>query len=99
MSRYVINVLASRDIDEISEYFAGVSLAAGDRFFQGFNRKCKQLVAFPNSGKSYADIHPCLRGLSLENYVIFYRILDDGIEILRVVNGRRDFESIFSGWS
>ncbi len=42
---------------------------------------------------------PCLRGLSLENYMIFYRILDNGIEILRVVNGRRDFESIFSDWS
>ncbi len=50
---------------------------------------------FPNSGKSYAKIRPDLRGLSLEGYVIFYRILDDGIEILRVVSGRRDFPAIF----
>jgi toxin ParE1/3/4 len=95
MSRYVINVLASRDLNEIADYFAENSLESGDRFFHAFDRKCKQLAAFPSSGKSYADIRPDLRGLSLEGYVIFYRILNDGIEILRVVSGRRDFPSLF----
>jgi toxin ParE1/3/4 len=95
MSRYVINILASRDLSEIANYFAENSLEAGDHFFRAFNRKCQQLVAFPNSGKSYETIRPDLRGLSLEGYVIFYRILDDGIEILRVVNGRRDFPALF----
>ena len=95
MSRYVINVLASQDLNEIADYFAENNIEAGERFFHGFNRKCQQLVAFPNSGKSYAVIHPGLRGLSLEGYIIFYRILDDGIEILRVVSGRRNFLSLF----
>jgi toxin ParE1/3/4 len=95
MSRYVINILASRDLNEIADYFSENSLEAGDRFFRAFNRKCQQLVAFPNSGKSYETIRPDLRDLSLEGYVIFYRILDDGIEILRVVSGRRDFPALF----
>jgi toxin ParE1/3/4 len=95
MSRYVINILASRDLNEIADYFAENSLEAGEQFFRAFNRKCQQLVTFPNSGKSYAAIRPDLRGLSLESYVIFYRILDDGVEILRVVSGRRNFPSLF----
>jgi toxin ParE1/3/4 len=95
MSRYIINILASRDLNDIADYFAENSLEAGDQFFRAFDRKCKQLVAFPSSGKSYATIRPDLRGLSLEGYVIFYRVLDDGIEILRVVSGRRDFPSLF----
>lgn len=95
MSHYVINVLASQDLNEIADYFTENSLEAGERFFRAFNRKCQQLVAFPNSGKSYAAISPGLRGLSLEGYIIFYRILNDGIEILRVVSGRRDFPSLF----
>jgi toxin ParE1/3/4 len=95
MSRYVINILASRDLNEIADYFSENSLEVGDRFFCAFNRKCQQLVAFSNSGKSYETIRPDLRGLSLEGYVIFYRILDDGIEILRVVSGRRDFPTLF----
>jgi toxin ParE1/3/4 len=95
MSRYVINILASRDLNDIADYFAENSLEAGDRFFRTLDRKCKQLVAFPNSGKSYAAIRPDLRGLPLEGYVIFYRVLDNGIEILRVVSRRRDFPSLF----
>jgi toxin ParE1/3/4 len=95
MSRYVINVLASQDLNEIADYFADISVEAGERFFQVFNQKCQQLVAFPKSGKSYTTIRSGLRGLSLEGYIIFYRILDDGIEILRVVSGRRDFPSLF----
>ncbi len=37
MSRYVINILASRDLNEIADYFAENSLEAGDRFFRAFN--------------------------------------------------------------
>ena len=99
MRRYVINILASRDLNDIADYFAENSLEAGDQFFCAFNRKCQQLVAFPNIGKSYAAIRPDLRGLSLESYVIFYRILDDGIEILRVVSGRRDFPALFEAFN
>jgi len=97
MNRYVINILASRDLNEIAEYFAQNSLEAGEKFFQEFNRKCQQLVTFPNSGRSYAEIRSDLRGLTLAGYIIFYRLLDDGIEILRVVSGRRNLPSIFDG--
>ncbi|MEH1922714.1 type II toxin-antitoxin system RelE/ParE family toxin [Nostoc sp.] len=94
MSRYVINILASRDINEIADYFAETSVEAGELFFSEFNRKC-QHVAFPNSGKSYTKIRPDLRGVSLQGYIVFYKVLDDGIEILRVVSGRRNFPSLF----
>jgi toxin ParE1/3/4 len=53
------------------------------------------LLLSPTVVESYAAIRPGLRGLSLEGYIIFYRILDDGIEILRVVSGRRNFPSLF----
>lgn len=95
MNRYVINILASQDLNEIADYFAQNSLEAGEQFFREFNRKCQQLITFPNSGKSYAEIRSDLRGLPLEGYIIFYRLLDDGIEILRVVSGRRNLLSIF----
>ena len=95
MSRYLINILASRDLNEIADYFAETSIEAGEQFFREFNRKCQLLVSFPNSGKSYAKVRADLRGLPLEGYIIFYRVLDDGIEILRVVSGRRNFPSLF----
>jgi len=51
MNRYVINVLASQDLNEIADYFAENRIEAGERFFNAFNRKCQQLVTFSNSGK------------------------------------------------
>jgi toxin ParE1/3/4 len=95
MSRYVINPLATEDLNEIADYFFENSIEAGERFFNNFNRKCQQLLAFPNSGKSYETIRTGLRGLSFEEYIIFYRVLADGIEILRVLSGRRDFPRFF----
>ncbi len=95
MNRYVINALATQDLNEIADYFTENNVEAGESFFLAFNRKCQQIVAFPNSGKSYESIRPGLRGMSLKGYVIFYRLLGGDIEILRVLNGRRNFPSLF----
>ncbi|MFK0734938.1 MAG: type II toxin-antitoxin system RelE/ParE family toxin [Gloeotrichia echinulata GP01] len=93
--RYVINILATQDLKEIADYFTAHSIEAGEQFFRKFDQRCEQLIYFANMGRSYAEIRPNLRGLFLDGYIIFYRVLDDGIEILRVVNGRRDLPSIF----
>jgi toxin ParE1/3/4 len=95
MSRYVINILACQDLNQIADYFAAYSLEVGGRFFTTFDRKCKQLVMFPNSGKNYSAIRSDLRVINLENHIIFYRVLDNGIEVLRVLSGRRNLSSLF----
>jgi toxin ParE1/3/4 len=53
MSRYIINVLASRDLSEIADYFSETNMEVGERFFREFNHKCQQMITFPNSGRSY----------------------------------------------
>lgn len=92
---YLINVLATQDLKEIADYYTATSIEAGEKFFRQFDRRCEQLVNFPNMGRSYAEIRPDLRGLPLDGYIVFYRVLDNGIEILRVINARRDLPSIF----
>jgi plasmid stabilization system protein ParE len=37
-----------------------------------------------------------MRSLAVSEYVIVYTIEQDSIQVLRVVHGRRDLESIFS---
>ena len=95
MARYLLNTLATKDLSDIADYFKSTNMEAGERFFREFDRKCKQIVAFPNSGKSYAQIKLDLRGLSFQGYVIFYRVLEDGVEILRVLSDRRNFPDFF----
>ena len=36
-----------------------------------------------------------LRSFVVKNYIIFYQPVEGGIEILRVLHGSRDIESIF----
>jgi toxin ParE1/3/4 len=99
MSRYIIADEAIRDLQDISDYFLRNNLEAGEQFLQAFNARCRQLVRFPNLGRSYAHLRPDLLGLSLRGFIILYKVSNNedasGIEILRVVNGRRDLENIF----
>lgn len=99
MNRYIIADEAIQDLQNISDYFLRNNLEAGEQFLQAFNARCFQLVKFPKLGRSYAHLWPGLLGLSLHGFIILYKVSNDneeiGIEILRVVNGRRDLENIF----
>lgn len=95
MKNLRITIPASRDLDEISDYFLAQSIDAGDRFVETFNQKCNHLARYPYMGKSYAHLGPGLRGLLLMSYIIFYRVIGDDIEILRVVSGYRNLQDVF----
>ncbi|MBC6422428.1 MAG: type II toxin-antitoxin system RelE/ParE family toxin [Hormoscilla sp. SP5CHS1] len=95
MSNYIISPLASRDLDKIFDYFVSRNIEAGERFVEEFEKKCRNLVEFPNMGRSYAEIKPSLRGIPIEGYIILYRVIENGVEIVRVVSGYRDLPSLF----
>jgi toxin ParE1/3/4 len=95
LNRCVIALEASQDLNAISDYFVSRNIDAGERLLQEFNQKCVKLLQFPNMGKSYATIRPSLRGIPLDEYIIFYEVIEDEITILRVVNGRQNLENLF----
>jgi toxin ParE1/3/4 len=96
MNRLLITLDASRDLAEISDYFLAQSVEAGDRFVEAFGKKCQHLAQFPYLGRAYSQFAPNLRGVPLMGYIIFYQIVDDGIEILRVISGYRNLEDVFN---
>ncbi|PHM07271.1 type II toxin-antitoxin system RelE/ParE family toxin [Nostoc sp. 'Peltigera malacea cyanobiont' DB3992] len=93
---YFIAKEASQDLDEILDYFLVRNINAGERFIQGFNKKCLNIAQFPNIGRSYANFDPSLRGIPLDSYIIFYRVFEDSVVIVRVISGYRDLKSIFT---
>ena len=52
----------------------------------------------PGVGGLWESDNPGLAGIRVsrirrfKNYLIFYRVLDDGIEVVRVLHGARDIE-------
>ena len=49
----------------------------------------------PEVGRQRPDLAPNLRSLPAGNYVIFYRPIPDGIQLIRVLHGARDIPAIF----
>jgi plasmid stabilization system protein ParE len=56
---------------------------------------CKLVEAHPYAGRTRDELRPGLRSLVSHRNIIFYRVRDDGPEIVRVLDGRRDIDSIF----
>lgn len=46
-------------------------------------------------GRKRDELVPNLRSFPVGNYLIFYRPINQGIEVLRVLHGARDIPSIF----
>jgi toxin ParE1/3/4 len=46
-------------------------------------------------GKSYEFLRSGIRGIPLEGYIIFYRIIETDIISLRVVSGRQNLANLF----
>jgi toxin ParE1/3/4 len=90
-------VPASRDIEGILDYVANSrGLNAAERLLGKINKTCRNLATFPNSGRRCEELAHDLRSFPVEEYLIFYRSVEEGVEILRVINGYRDLESFFS---
>lgn len=95
MSSYSFSDEALEDINSICEYIARQNAKAASRIFDAIRERCKTVASFPNIGKSYSWLAPNLRGFVVENYIIFYYPRKDGIDVVKVVSGYRDLESLF----
>ena len=96
MKKYTLSNEAIRDLDEIASYLAEFSIESGENFVKRFGQKCNNLIKFPYIGKSYNQIADNLRGINLDSYIIFYQVTKDEIEIVRIVSGYRNLDSLFS---
>lgn len=96
MSSYSFSDEAVQDLDNICEYIAQSNAGAASQLFDAIRQKCKLVAGFPNMGKSYEKLSPNLRGFVVDDYIVFYSPRRNGIDVVRVVSGYRNLESLFS---
>jgi toxin ParE1/3/4 len=103
VARVVKRLAAEQDLDDIAAFLQAASPHTAIRFLEAADRACARLAEMPDLGSAYESPHPALAGLRLwsirdfKRYVILYRPIPDGIEVVRVVHGARDLESLFGG--
>ena len=95
MAEVLRSNLAELDLLEIWAYIAEDSAGAADRFLDLLDQKCHTLAEAPGIGRSREDLAPDLRSFPVERYIIFYRPMDGGIEIARVLSAYRDIARVF----
>ena len=86
---------AHEDMDAISDHIASHNVAAGHRWLDEIEKKLHLLASYPELGQSEPELGTGLRIFSLGNYAIIYRPVTDGIEVVRVIDARRDYVTLF----
>ncbi len=97
MSKLRISPRARADLIEIWSYIADDSAANADAFIDKLFETMQLLAGKPGSGRHREELAPGMQSFSFGRYIIFYRVVTSEIEIVRVLHGARDIQSIFEG--
>ena len=95
MKRYRLSEPAIADLDSIWSHVAQDNIGAADRLISKLIEKFQLLGEFPKSGRLREDLLPALRCHPVGKYLIFFKPVKKGIEIVRVVHGARDYPKLF----
>jgi len=88
---------ALSDLDEIWSYYERV---AGRNTAEKIVRQIGTIIAtledHPFAGRKRDELRVGVRSLAATPHVVFYRVTNGVPEIIRILDGRRDIEEIFS---
>jgi len=96
---------ATRDLADIAVYLAEESGSdeVAFRFLDAAEASFESLAVTPEMGSVRRYNDPALvdvrmwRVAAFPNHLIFYRPIERGIEVIRVLHAKRDIESLFGG--
>jgi len=95
MPRVIYAPEADSDLVGIAEFIARDKPEAARHWVQEIRQTCKTLAVQPEMGelRKGFGVAGC-RCFSVGNYVIFFRSLNDGLEVARIIHGSRDLRNL-----
>lgn len=85
---------ARQDLAEILEYIARDKPLAAENWVITIEERCRLIASTPEFGEKRPEYGPEIRSSVVGRYVIFYRPVEDGIEVVRVITGDRDIRTL-----
>ncbi|QDT63280.1 type II toxin-antitoxin system RelE/ParE family toxin [Calycomorphotria hydatis] len=89
MARVEKTPRAKSDAIDIWLYIAEEDPAAADKVLRRIDERVHLLAEMPTSGESVEFISKGVRRTSVGRYVVYYRQITNGIEIVRILHGAR----------
>ena len=102
MKQVVKSAQAQRDLDTQAAFLQRSSPNVAIRFLESADSEMAKLASMPGLGGRWETNNPQLADMRVwpvkgfKNHLIFYREIDQGIEVIRVLHGAQDIEAIFA---
>jgi toxin ParE1/3/4 len=82
---------ARQDLLDIWRHVAPRSSEArADEIYDRIEERCRSLKDHPQMGPARPEIAEGARGLVIERWLALYRLVDDGVQVVRIVDSSRD---------
>ena len=85
---------AEADLTSLWAYIAADNEPAANRLLERIETASKRLVEFPELGRSHDDVRSGLRLFAVGNYLLLFRRTEEGVEIVRVLHGKRNWRAL-----
>ena len=88
--------LADQDILDIAVYLARFGVNVANRAIDRLNEAFQTLSEFPGMGRGRDEVRKGLRSFPVDQFVVYYGSVPDGIRIVRILHGSRDITNELS---
>jgi toxin ParE1/3/4 len=93
MGGYVLSPRAQSDLDEIWDYTAKRwGLDQAETYTRDIWQRIEKVAARPAIGQECSDIRAGYWKIPCGSHFLFYRLTDEGIDVVRILHERMDFE-------
>ncbi|MCH8269553.1 MAG: type II toxin-antitoxin system RelE/ParE family toxin [Acidobacteria bacterium] len=95
MNAFLLSPEAAQDLIDIWEFIAGDNIDSADQVCEELQEAIQRIVEMPKKGHLRADLtDKPVRFWPVRSYLIIYRPDTTPLQIVRVLHGARDIESL-----
>jgi toxin ParE1/3/4 len=94
MAILIISPIARQDLSDIFDYIARDKPIAASNWIETIEQECRLIATTPEFGVKRSEYGSTIRSSVVGRYVIFFRPIQEGIEVVRVIPGDRDIRSL-----
>src|SRR5689334_22160464 len=90
--RFILTPRAQADLDEIWDYTAARwSLDQAETYTRQLGRDIAAVAEQPSLGSECSEVRKGYRKYPSGSHVLFYRVIADGIDVVRILHERMDY--------
>ncbi len=91
---YVISRKAIANLEDIYRYTARTwSVAHADRYYKLIFDEVNHICRHPDGGRDMSHVRKAYRASKVKSHLIFYRVHNETIEIIRILHERMDVKN------